>query len=276
MSEESSTAGQAGEPVRRGEGAEGFPHGSKYPFFLGLGLFFTGVGLSMWLPVLVVGLPIVAYGMWGWSKEYAIDEFESGVIPEQKRQIIGMRSGYIAMILVVGGELIIFAGLFVTWFYLNATREQFFPPVVDLPEPTLVLGGVMTALLIAGSVAIAYARHSITNDNRRGLNLGVGLTFLLGLAFLAVLGVEWSGLMGAGLSWTSGPYGATYYVITGVHAVHMIVGMVLVGFVGYRTWLRGHFSSERYLAVSTTELYWHFLTFVSILILAFVYYPTAV
>ena len=269
MSEESAE-------VRRGEGAEGFPHGSKYPFFLGMGLFFTGVGLAMWLPVLIVGLPIVAYGMWGWSKEYAVDEFEDRVIPEQKRQLIGMRSGYLAMILVVGGELIIFAGLFVAWFYLNATREQFFPPTVDLPEPTLSLGIVMTALLVLGSITIAYARHSVSQDDRGGLTTGVTATFVLGLAFLAALVYEWSSLMNAGFSWTAGPYGATYYVITGVHAVHMIVGLVLVGFVGYRARWRDHFSAKRYLAVSTTELYWHFLTFVSVLILAFIYFPTNV
>ncbi|MFB6124701.1 MAG: cytochrome c oxidase subunit 4 [Halanaeroarchaeum sp.] len=271
MSDESATA-----DIGRGEGAEGFPHGSKYPFFLAVGLFFTGVGLSMWLPVLVIGVPIVLYGMWGWTTEYSVEEYERAVRPEQKRQLLGVRSGYLAAILVVGGELLVFAGLFVTWFYLNSTRAQFFPPAADLPPPTLSLGVLMTAALLVGSLTFVYARRSISRGHRRGLNVGIAVTFVLGLAFLALLADEWSSLMGAGFTWTSGPYGASYYVITGIHLVHMLVGMVLVGIVGYRSLARGHFGRDRHLMVSTTELYWHFLTFVSVLILAFVYFPTTV
>jgi len=262
--------------VQVGEGADGFPHGSKYPFFVGLGLFLTAAGLSLWLPVLVVGVPVLAYGIWGWTYEYTVEEFERGVIPRQKRELLGLKSGYLAMVLVVGGELLVFAGLFVAWFYLRAERGQFFPGEADLPAPTLALGVVLTAIMLLGSIAMAYARSAISKDDRSGLSTGVAAALVLGVAFLVVLGVEWSGLMARGLDWTAGPYGATYYLLTGVHAAHLIVGIVLTGIVGWRSWGRGHFSSNRHLMVSTTELYWHFLTFVSVLILAFVYVPTTV
>ncbi|MFB6094028.1 MAG: cytochrome c oxidase subunit 4 [Halanaeroarchaeum sp.] len=270
MSEE-----QASE-VSRGSGAEGFPHGSKYPFWLAVGLFFTGVGLAMWLPVLVVGVPVSLYGMWGWTKEYSIKEYEEGILPEQKRQVLGVRSGYLAMILVVGGELIVFAGLFVTWFYLSSTRSAFFPPTTDLPPPTLSYGIAMTALLFVGSLAFAYARRAIGNGNRGAFNAGLTAVFVLGLGFLAILGYEYATLMADGFSFTSGPYGASYYVITGIHGIHMLVGLALVAIIGYRAFVRGHFGEKRHLMVSTTELYWHFLTFVSVLILAFIYFPTNV
>ena len=269
-----STDTRAGKETRVGEDGDGFPHGSKYPFFVGLGLFLSGAGLAMWLPVLIVGLPVLAYGMWGWTYEYAVEEYESAIVPEQKRQLLGVKSGYLAMVLVVGGELIIFAGLFVAWFYLRAERGRFFPPAY--PAPTLSLGVVMTALLIVSSVTMAWARSSIDRDNRSGLTWGVAASFVLGLAFLVVLGFEWSELMAAGVDWTTGPYGAAYYAITGVHAVHMVVGLVLVAIVGWRAWGRGHFNADHHLMVSTTELYWYFLTFVSVLILAFIYFPTTV
>ena len=268
------TGTRPGEPTRTGEGAEGFPHQSKYPFFVGLGLFLCGVSLSVFLPLLIVGVPVLGYGIWGWLYEYAVEEYERGVIPRQKRQLLGVKSGYLAMVLVVGGELIIFAGLFVAWFYLRAERGQFFPPA--LPAPTLSLGVLLTAIMLLSGVTIGYARRSIARDHRTGFDRGIALTIVLGVAFLVVLGYEWSGLMAAGLDWTTGPYGAVYYVITAVHAVHLLVGLALVAIVGWRGWSLDHFSPDRHLMVSTTELYWYFLTFVSILILAFVYFPTTI
>jgi len=263
----------AGQETRRGEGAEGFPHGSKYPFFVGLGLFLCGVSLAMFLPLLIVGVPVLAYGIWGWAMEYA-GEYERGVIPEQKRQLLGLKSGYLAMILVVGGELLIFAGLFVAWFYLQAERGQFFPP--HLPAPSLTNGVLLTVILIIAGGTMRYANSAIAKGNRSGFNWGIGLTIVLGLAYLVVLTLEYSGLAANGVTWTAGPYGATYYIITGVHAAHLIAGIVLAGIVGYRGWFRGHFGPDRHLMVSTTELYWYFLLFVSILILAFIYFPTTV
>ncbi|MFB6130550.1 MAG: cytochrome c oxidase subunit 4 [Salinigranum sp.] len=272
MSQE--TGSRPGEPTTTGEGAEGFPHESKYPFFVGLGLFLCGVSLAMFLPLLIAGVPVLAYGIWGWLYEYSVEEFEDAVVPRQKRQLLGVKSGYLAMVLVVGGELVIFAGLFVAWFYLRAERGQFFPPAY--PAPSLTNGIALTAIMILSAITIGYARRSISGDDRSGFNWGLALTILLGIAFLVVLAVEWSDLMAAGVDWTTGPYGAAYYVITGVHAVHLLVGLALAGIVGWRGWGRGHFSSDRHLMVSTTELYWYFLAFVSILILAFVYFPTTV
>lgn len=263
---------QAGEPVRRGEGADGFPHGSKYPLFVGAGLFFTALGLVFW-PGLIVGVPVLLYGMAGWTWEYAVEEFERAVVPEQKRQLLGVETGLLASYVVVAGEILIFLAVFVSWFYLRAERGGSFPPAADLPTPELTLGLAMTALMILGSVSIVLGRRGIERDNRTRFGAGFAVTFLTGLGFLVVLAVEWTALLDAGLDWTTGPYGATYFTLTGLHAGHLVAGLALVGIVLLRSRLRGHFSSARNLMPRTTEVYWHFLTLVSILIVAFVYFP---
>ncbi|WP_435120031.1 cytochrome c oxidase subunit 3 [Halolamina sp. C58] len=264
-------ADRPGEPVRRGEGAEGFPHGSKYPLFVALGMFFTGLGLSMFTPALVVGIPVLVYGMWGWTKEYVVDEFEAGIVPRQKRQLLGFKSGYISMLLVILGELIIFASLFVVWFYLEAVRGPF--PPEGMPGTDLTLGLVMTVLLLGASVAIGYGRYALARDRRRSFTWGLALSIVLGVAYLAVFALDWSNMAAGGAVPSKGSYAASYYVLTGTHAAHLLAGLVLSGIVGYRAWARDHFSSTRHLMVKTTEAYWHFLTFVSILLLAFVYFP---
>jgi cytochrome c oxidase subunit 3 len=258
-----------GEPVRRGEGAEGFPHGSKYPLVVGLGLLLLGWGL-MWPPVLIAGVPVMVYGLWGWVREYAIEEFEAGVIPEQKRQLLGYETGLLGMYVLIVSEILVFAGFFVAWFYLDATRGPF--PPEGYPGLTLSLGAVMTGIMILGSATIRYGRNAIEAGDRSGLVRGYAITALLGLLFLAVLGVEYSTLMAEGLRWTTGPYGASYYALTGLHAGHLIAGLVLLGIVVYRAHVRKHFSANRSLMVRATEAYWHFLTAVSLAILAFVYF----
>ena len=263
----------AGEPVRRGEGAEGFPHGSKYPLFVGAGLFFLGLGLAWSWIFLIVAVPVEVYGLWGWTKEYAIEEFEAGVVPEQKRQLMGVETGLIGMYILIVSEILIFAGFFVAWFYLDATRGPF--PIDGFPGLTVALGGAMTAILLVGSLTVRYGRNAVVRNSDRGkLVVGYAITVLLGVAFLAVLGFEWSNLMAEGLAWTDGPYGASYYALTGLHAGHLIAGIVMLAIVVYRARVRNHFSAQRNLMVRVTEVYWHFLTAVSMAIFVFVYFGT--
>ena len=262
-------ADRSGEPVRRGEGAEGFPHGSKYPFVVGMGLLFTGWGL-MWNPSLVVGVPLLLWGVWGWAREYVVEEFERGVVPEQKRQLLGVETGLLGMYVLIVSEVLVFMGFFVAWFYLDATRGPF--PAEGYPSLSLSTGAAMTLVMLVGSFTARYGRQSILADDRSGLVRGYAATFLAGVVFLALLGVEYSRLLASGLSWTTGAYGASYYALSGLHGLHLVAGLTLVAVVVYRARSRGHFSSARNLMVRTTEAYWHFLTAVSIAILVFVYF----
>jgi len=267
-------ADAAGEPVQRGEGADGFPHGSKYPLFVGAGLFFIGVGLAYSWLFLIIGVPVELYGLWGWVKEYTIEEFERGVIPEQKRQVLGYETGLLGMYLFVISEILVFMGFFVAWFYLDATRGPF--PPEGYPGLTLTLGGAMTGILLLGSLSVYYGRTGITRAGNRGrLVTGYTGAIVSGIAFLAVLGYEWNQLMAEGLKWTTGPYGASYYALAGLHAGHLAAGLVMLGIVIYRASVRNHFSENRNLMVRTVEVYWHFLTAVSIAIFVFIYFGTA-
>lgn len=264
----------AGEPVRQGEGADGFPHGSKYPLFVGGGLFFIGLGLAWSWLFLIIGVPIELYGLWGWTREYTIEEFERGVVPEQKRQLLGVETGLLGMFMLIVSEILIFAGFFVAWFYLDATRGPF--PPDSYPGLTLSLGAAMTGLLLVGSLTARYGRNAVVEEGDRSkLVLGYAVTVGLGVLFLAVLAFEWSNLLADGLSWTTGPYGAVYYSLAGLHAGHLIAGLVMCGIVIYRARVRDHFSTQRNLMVRTTEAYWHFLTAISIAIFVFIYFGTA-
>jgi len=117
----------AGEPVRQGEGADGFPTAVNIPCSSvedcsSSASAWRGPGCSSSSGFRSVEL----YGLWGWTREYTIEEFERGVVPEQKRQLLGVvETGLLGMYMLIVSEILIFAGFFVAWFYLDATRGPF-------------------------------------------------------------------------------------------------------------------------------------------------------
>jgi len=99
------------------------------------------------------------------------------------------------------------------------------------------------------------------------------MTVGIGVLFLAVLAFEWSNLLAEDSGGQRVPW-ATYYALAGLHAGHLIAGLVLFGIVIYRARVRDHFSANRNLMVRTAEAYWHFLTAISIAIFIFIYFGT--
>jgi len=83
----------------------------------------------------------------------------------------------------------------------------------------------MTGLLLLGALTARYGRIAVVEEGDRSkLVLGYAMTVGIGVLFLAVLAFEWSNLLAEGLRWTTGPYGATYYALAGLHAGHLIAG----------------------------------------------------
>jgi len=271
----SDTESRPGEPMTYGEGAEGFPHGSKYPLFVGAGMFFTALGL-LWWPLLIVGGIVLLYGMAGWVFEYTVTEYETGVVPQQKRERLGMTTNYLAMVLVIISELLVFAAVFIAYLYLEAARGPF--PPAGSAEPSFFFGALLLGVLFIGSMAMYGARTSIQGGNRSGLKQGVIVGLLTNIAFVAILLFEWVRLWDAGLHWSVaevgaevGVYGSVVFLATGLHLAHVIAGIALALILIYRINFRGHFSENRYTMVATTEAYQHMLTMVQLLIVVVIY-----
>jgi len=110
------------------------------------------------------------------------------------------------MYMLIVSEILIFAGFFVAWFYLDATRGPF---PGRLSRVDGLAGATMTGLLLLGSLTARYGRIAVVEEGDRSkLVLGYAMTVGIGVLFLAVLAFEWSNLLAEGLRWTTGPYGA--------------------------------------------------------------------
>jgi cytochrome c oxidase subunit 3 len=178
-------------------------------------------------------------------------------------------------------EVMFFGGLFAGY---TIYRRLYLPGFVEGSHLlNVTLGAINTGVLICSSLTMALAVRAAQLGKRNALVTFLFMTVTLGLAFiLSKLTLEWrhdylEGLV-PGLNFTlGGPHAKSvelffcfYFIMTGVHAVHMVVGVgiLLVLLVLAR---KGHFGPTRYNAVETAGLYWHFVDIVWIFLFPLLY-----
>ena len=162
----------------------------------------------------------------------------------------------LATIFVIGGEVMLFAGL-VFSFLIIRVGAPVWPPTLE-PRLPIEVTAVNTGVLLASSVALASALSARRRGERRRFVSGLGLTAGLGALFLAVQGYEWARLVGFGLTVGSGIYGASFYTLIGAHAAH-VVGALAWMSVTLTLAARGRFLDGRTAILRACAIYWHFV-----------------
>jgi cytochrome c oxidase subunit 3 len=118
-----------------------------------------------------------------------------------------------------------------------------------------------TLLVMVSSAAMQWAYHSAGKDELKRVNLGLGLTLLLGLAFVYGQVAVWGELI-AGRTFFGGsdanPSGSFLYVLMGVHAFHLLSGLIFVSVILVRS-LKYQIHSRAMLGIGNATIYWHFL-----------------
>ena len=172
--------------------------------------------------------------------------------------------GRIGMWLFIGTEILLFGGLFLLYaVYRTRSPADFHAASLELSRFD---GTLNTSLLITSSFTLALGILALQRDRARRASLLVGVTMALGAVFLVVKGFEWAQKFGRGLYPNSpilaarGPgevlYFGLYFTMTGLHAVHVIAGIGVLGtmLVFLR---RGRVTSGRPILLENAGLYWH-------------------
>ena len=175
-------------------------------------------------------------------------------------------------------EVLFFGGLFAGY----ATYRIRYPEAYALASHHLdiTLGAINTAVLIASSLTMALAVRGAQTGRRKATAALLMATVALGLVFLGIKSVEYSHkfhqhlVPGPNFSF-DGPresqlFFSFYFAMTGMHALHMIIGVVLVTIIAFFAW-RGRYSREYYSPVEVTGLYWHFVDIVWIFLFPMLY-----
>lgn len=158
-------------------------------------------------------------------------------------------------------ESFLFAALATARFFISGT---------DRPEElNQALGLGITAVLLVSSLTAFRAEAAIAEGDRAGFQRFLLATILLGLVFVGGVVVEWS----TAEFDISEPYGTAFFSMTGLHATHVISGIVMLAMV-YWLSTRGHFSSEQHWGAEATIKYWHFVDVVWVFFYPILYLVT--
>jgi cytochrome c oxidase subunit 3 len=183
----------------------------------------------------------------------------------------GISNPILGMILFITSEVMFFSGLFAAYFATRAANAADWPPEVfqGILDP-LGLIMIATIILIASSFTCQFAVWSIRRGDRRGFVRNTAITFILGVIFLGMQAIDYAILFGEGLTLASGPFGTTYFTLTGFHGAHVFGGVLMLGVILYRG-MAGQFSAKHHDAVEAVSLYWHFVDVVWILLFSILY-----
>lgn len=174
------------------------------------------------------------------------------------------RRGTRGMALFITTEALLFVVLFFSYFYLGHDD-----PVWPAEPPRLFYALVMLAVLLTSSVVLHASERLLARRGSRAARLGIAATMLLGVAFLVLQGFEYHERLET-VRPTEDAYGSIFYVITGLHGAHVLLGLGLLAFVVALPRLEPN-DEPPYRALHNAGLYWHFVDAVWVVIVSVLY-----
>ena len=243
--------------------------------------------------LLLAGIALIIYMLVGWFSD-VINESLTGKYSHQMDN--SFRQG---MSWFIFSEVMFFVAFFGALLYLRVfsvpwlggagnnveTGAVLWPdftaiwPLIKTPDGTTTtamgwfgLPLINTVLLMPSSVTAHFAHSALLKNNRKGLKAWLGLTIILGVAFICFQVLEYAHGYSEEmrLFLDSGVYGNTFYLLTGFHGMHVTLGCIMLIIMWLRV-LKGHFTPDNHFAFQAASWYWHFVDVVWVMLFVFVY-----
>ena len=177
------------------------------------------------------------------------------------------------MILFIASEVM----FFVAWFWAFFNAALFPSPVESVggvwpPAGTHVLNPfgfplLNTLILLCSGTTVTWAHHALIHGDREGLKKGLWCTILLGLLFTSIQAFEYAT---APFAFKGSIYGSTFFMATGFHGFHVIVGTIFLTVTLFRA-LAGHFTEKQHFGFEAAAWYWHFVDVVWLFLFICIY-----
>ena len=262
---------------------------SRHPFMSAVGLFFLILGAGQWINGSSWGMYSVLFGTVWWL--VVLYQWFRDSIAESEGGLYGRKidiSYRWSMTWFIFSEVMFFGAFFTALWWARVQSvpalgnienaliwpdfQAVWPSVMagmtaspaGIVEPFQTMGPfwlptINTALLLSSGVTLTIAHHAIQDGDRSKTIAFMWLTVLLGFVFLCVQGYEYFYAYSAlNLRLDSGIFGSTFYMLTGFHGFHVLVGMLMLLFITLRL-QKGHFSKERHFGFEGAAWYWHFV-----------------
>jgi cytochrome c oxidase subunit 3 len=182
---------------------------------------------------------------------------------------IGLRYG---MALFIASEVMFFVAWF--WAFFGAALfppeaiEGKWPPPGIAPFDPWELPFLNTLILLMSGVTVTWAHHALREGDREQTLQGLGLTIALGLIFTCVQAYEYTH---AAFGFREGIYASTFFMATGFHCFHVIIGTCFLMVCFYRTY-KGHFTPTHHFGFEAAAWYWHFVDVVWLFLFTCIYW----
>jgi len=271
------TAGSGATGHAAGHEDEHADHASFWPFLVSVGMFVTMLGIAgvrqsptLYGPIAVVGGVFLAGSFVGMGRE-SFHAPEPAIA--ERWPFEGVENTKLGMWVFLASDVVLFGGFIGSYLF---TRVAYgWDAWHDLiPEAHVSLPGLLnTYILLTSSFAVVLALVAARKESRVGVVASLVTTLVLGVAFLANKAIEWLHLMH--IEWT-GPAGntihgwwlstnvssSTFYLTTGLHGAHVIVGLLITLWLIVRAWKGAYMGETESRPIEYFGLYWHFVDIV--------------
>ena len=163
-------------------------------------------------------------------------------------------------------ESMVFVSFFITYTILRLSTAQWLPPGVSGPELSTPII-INTIILLSSSLVIYFAEQALKKRNLWLFRLLWLATSAMGAYFLSGTLKEWQGL---DFKLSTGLVGATFYLLTGFHALHITVGIFLQMLMLVRSFVYGNYNRGHY-GVTCVSLFWHFVDGIWVILFSLLY-----
>jgi len=247
---------------------------SPWPVVGAIAGFVAAVGMVLYMHdirpwsswVLPLGILMILGTMFSWwrdvIKEATYERLHTPIVK------IGLRYG---MALFITSEVMFFAAFF--WAYFNAalfpTEEigSVWPPENIRTFDPFEIPLLNTLILLTSGVTVTWAHHALRERDRQGMLQGLALTVLLGVIFTAMQAYEYTH---AAFGFKDGIYPSTFFMTTGFHGFHVIVGTIFLAVTLWRAY-KDHFTPEEHFGFEAAAWYWHFVDVVWLFLFVAIY-----
>jgi cytochrome c oxidase subunit 3 len=258
--------GTAAEPSHEGEIPEYYEH-SFWPVLIAAatGVAMTGIFLLLKGMVLYAGIlmtlsfvAIIVIFLYSDTKNWSAALSKLGRIPRDT--VIGGFPVDITLTIqiIIMTELLLFGGAFAMYFAIRV-RMGVWPPL-GTPILSDTIARVQTLILISSSILVEWAISKLKQGNQKAFRAGLIGTTILGAMFpILQFGFEWPHLLLENiLTPSTNLFGAMFFLLTGIHGVHVVVGVLAFAYTDVRAFM-GQYSPKNHGFVEATSTYWHFV-----------------
>nr|AML25619.1 cytochrome c oxidase subunit III [Staphylinidae sp. BMNH 1274669] len=245
---------------------------SPWPLLGALGAMITMIGIIKWFhmftnKLFLLGLLITVMIMYQWWRDISREGTFQGL--HTFTVTMGLRWG---MILFITSEIFFFISFFWGFFHssLAPTIElgMLWPPQGIQTFNPMQIPLLNTLILLTSGLTVTWAHHSLMENNYQQTTQGLTLTVLLGFYFSLLQGYEY---MEASFTISDAIYGASFFMATGFHGLHVLIGSTFL-LVCLLRHLNNHFSSIHHFGFEAAAWYWHFVDVVWLFLYISIYW----